>query len=428
MYRVSDLQTGLLNLIGVRQYYDTSIMQVADSLLDSESGIYIQDSHPLMTLDNILSISPDVENIVYDPWVGGVTPTTYHQYDRVSYDSNNYRALRDNVNKQPDTSPDDWERFDEFSEWLENKMKASVIRTVQKFINEKKVISTAKSILESKPLFNKAGSFADTIDNKGKWVGFEINPIRAKGITVQIKRVGFQSNKAETIDIYLFHSSSKEYIQKQQIVVGEAFNFSWYSLNNFTLPYIDDQDAGGSWYLVYNQNQLTGKAINTARDWSQKPCNCSRGDLNLYNLWSKWVVVNPMNVDYADENLWNIEDNIYITDSNYGLNIELSVYCDYTRTILEQRDLFKDIILYGYAMDFLREMAYNPNVRINRHVQNTLPSAEKILYEIDGDSRGREGGLKKDFRLAMDAIKLDFEGIDSICLPCRRNGIRYKST
>ena len=327
-----------------------------------------------------------------------------------------------------DTSTEDWERFNEFSEWLENKMKASIITSIQSYINEKKVIKTAKSILESKPLFNKAGSLNDLIANGGNWVGFELAPLRAKGLTVHIKRVGFQSNKAETFNLYLFHSSKKEYIKKQEITISQSFSFEWKTLTDWALPYIDETDAGGSWYIVYNQNELTGNAINTVRDWSERPCNCTRGDLNLWSLWSKYLIVNPFRVKYESENLWDIEDNIYITDKNFGLNIELSVYCDYTRTILEQKDLFKDLIFYGYAMDLLREMAYNPNVKINRNVKNTIPSAEKILYEIDGDSRGKEGGLIKKFRLAMDAIKLDFEGIDPICLPCRKSGIRYKST
>lgn len=425
MYKVSDLQTGLLHLVGVRQYYDTAILKVADSLLTSTSGLMLQDAHPLLTLDNLLSISPDVSNIVYPDWNN---VDTFRIGDRVTYDTKGYRALTVNVNKQPDTSTDDWEIFNEFSEWLEMKMKASIIRSVQSFINEKKVIKTARSLYESKPLFDGAGSFKDLITGEGKWVGFELAPLRTKGLSIEIKRVGFQSNKAETFNLYLFHSSKKGYVAKQEITVTENYTLQWTDLTDFSLPYMETYGAGGSWFIAYNQNELTGEAINTTRDWSQKPCNCSRGNYNLYKLWSKYLAVTPFKVDYSNEDLWDIEQNIYLSDKNFGLNLELSVYCDYTRTILEQKDMFKDLIFYGLAMDLMREFAYNPNVRINRHAKNTLPSAEKILYEIDGDSRGKEGGLIKSFRLAMDSIKLDFEGIDSLCLPCRRTGIRYKST
>lgn len=422
MYKVADLQNELLHLIGWRQNHDTSQYTIADSLLESQSGLYFQDAHALLTLDNILSVAPDFAGITYDAWLIG---TTYRKYDRVSYNGINYRALQDNIGKQPDVSTDDWERFDEFSEWLENKTKASIVKSIQKFLSEKKVIKTARSIFENKALFNGAGSFNDVIKNSSNWVFLELAPIRSSGITVHINKVGFQSNKAETFHLYLFHSSSKEYIKKQEISVSKAFTFEWVNLEGWDLPNIDPNDAGGSWYVAYNQNELTGEAINTVRDWSEKPCNCSRADLNLYNLWSKYLKVTPAKVEYLNETLWDIEDNIYMSDTNWGLNLEISVYCDYTRTIIEQKDLFKDLIFYGLAMDFMREFAYNPNVKINRHQKNILPSADKILYEIDGDTRGREGGLIRDFRLSMDAIKLDFENINKICMPCRKTGVRY---
>lgn len=425
MYRVSELQTELLHLIGVRQYHDTSILQIANSLLTSDTGLYLQDAHPLLTLENLLSISPDVSNIAYPAWDNG---TTYRIAERVSYNNVNYRAKTDNLNKLPDTSTDDWEVFNEFSEWLEIKLKASIISTIQTFINEKKVIKTARSIYESKPLFDGAGSFKYLINNDNNWVGFELVPLRTQGMCVEIKRIGFQSNKAETFNVYLFHSSKKEAIQTKEITVSGGQTLEWTELTEWALPYMETYGAGGSWFVAYKQSDLTGQAINTTRDWSKKPCNCSRGNYNLYKLWSKYLNITPFRVEYVDDNLWDIENNIYITDKNFGLNLELSVYCDYTRTILEQKHIFKDLIYYGYAMDLLREMAYNPNARINRHVKNTIPGAEKILYEIDGDSRGKEGGLIKKFRLAMDSIKMDFEGIDKLCLPCRGTGIKYKST
>lgn len=427
MYKVSEIQEGLLHEIGFRQNHDTAAYTIADSLLQSDSGLYFQDAHPLLTLDNLVSIAPDFNGITYDAWVGGVTPTQYYQYDRVTYNTKNYRAKTNNINKQPDVSPDDWERFDEFSEWLEDKIKGSIIRSIQKYLNERKVIKTARSIFENKQIFNGAGSLNELINNEGNWAVFEIVPKRYNGVNVKINKIGFQSNSAETFDVYLFHSSSKEYIKKQSITVGNAYTFEWNVVTDWELKYVDTTNAGGSWFIAYNQNDLTGKAINTIRDWSKKPCNCNRADYNLYNLWSRYLNVNPMRVPYIDENLWDIEDNIYLTDTNFGLNLDISVYCDYTDVIIEQKDLFKDLIYYGFAMDMMREFAYNPNVNINRNQKNALPSVEKILYEIEGDSRGKEGGLLRDFRLAMDAIKLDFNGITAMCDPCRKTGVRYGS-
>ena len=58
MIRIADIQNALLPLVGWHQ--DFSPMDaIDDSLTQSESGLYYQDAHPLMTLKNVRSIMPD---------------------------------------------------------------------------------------------------------------------------------------------------------------------------------------------------------------------------------------------------------------------------------------------------------------------------------------------------------------------------------
>ena len=86
--------------------------------------------------------------------------------------------------------------------------------------------------------------------------------------------------------------------------------------------------------------------------------------------------------------------------------------------------LFQDVIAKQVAVDMLREFAYNPNVRTNRHSINA--SRVDILYEIDGDSSSmKKSGLSYQLDLSFKAIELSTEGIDRVCLPCKNNGIRY---
>jgi len=70
-------------------------------------------------------------------------------------------------------------------------------------------------------------------------------------------------------------------------------------------------------------------------------------------------------------------------------------------------------------------MAYNPNTRVNRHESNV--KRNEILYEIDGDTQGRKGGLRYMLDKAIDEIQFDMTGIDKVCLPCRRRGVKYTS-
>ena len=88
--------------------------------------------------------------------------------------------------------------------------------------------------------------------------------------------------------------------------------------------------------------------------------------------------------------------------------------------------LFQDIIAKQVAVDMLREFAYNANVRTNRHSINA--SRLDILYEVDGDSSSmKKSGLSYQLDMAFKAIKLSTEGIDRVCLPCKNNGIKYRT-
>jgi hypothetical protein len=49
-----------------------------------------------------------------------------------------------------------------------------------------------------------------------------------------------------------------------------------------------------------------------------------------------------------------------------------------------------------------------------------------ILYEIDGNTQGREGGIGAELKQAYKALNIDLKGIDRICLSCNNNGVKYR--
>lgn len=123
--------------------------------------------------------------------------------------------------------------------------------------------------------------------------------------------------------------------------------------------------------------------------------------------------------------MWDIEDNIYTNTTNYGLNVEVSVGCDLTDFIIEQRQMFATVIQRQMAATVLRTLALNPHVRVNRNQSNA--SKNDLLYEVDGNTEGRATGLGYDLRKAYEALDLDTRGIDRICLTCRPVGARYRT-
>ena len=330
-----------------------------------------------------------------------------------------------------------WKETDPFSEWLETKTKACITKAINCYVNEKIAKGTYKTLCEKKTLFDGTGRIYDTIKNKNNLVGFEIVPIRAKGVTTKINRIGLQFSEPGDYTILVMHSSLMEPYYRETFTKRVGNNIEWFTPSQeLYLPYETDEiDAGGSWYICYVQSQLPigSQAIRKSRDWSKGPCNeCSRHEYETWRIWSKYIEVHPFYVNeelvpVVDEQvqLWDVENNLYDYSTNYGLNLDITVACDMTDFIIEQRYMFTDYLSKSLAIDFLREFAYNPNVRTNRHSINA--SRPDILYEIDGDSSSmKKSGLSYQLELASKAIQVSTEGIDKVCLPCVNHGIKYR--
>lgn len=435
MVRIQEIQEGLLHLIGWRQSYDANDGVISEALTQSESGLYYQDAHPLLTLQNLQSIAPDFSNISYPVHS---TEETYAKGVVVTDSDKHYKSLKAVPENIQITDTEYWIETNSFSEWLETKTKACITKAISCYVNEKVAKGTYKTLCEKKTLFDGTGRIYDTIKNKNNLVGFEIVPIRAKGVTTKINRIGLQFSEPGDYTILVMHSSLMEPYYQETFTKRVGNNIEWFTPSQeLYLPYETDEiDAGGSWYICYVQSQLpTGsQAIRKSRDWSKGPCNeCSRHEYETWRIWSKYLEVHPFYVNeelvpVVDEQiqLWDVENNLYDYSTNYGLNLDITVACDMTDFIIEQRQMFTDYLSKSLAVDFLREFAYNPNVRTNRHSINA--SRPDILYEIDGDSSSmKKSGLSYQLELASKAIQVSTEGIDRVCLPCVNHGIKYRA-
>ena len=445
MIRATDIQNKLLHLIGWQQNYDTTDLKISEALTESESGLYFQQIHPLLTLQNMASIAPDFKNIEFPEY----EDKEYSKGNIVSYNGKFFKLIQDSnkiegqgneENTNTFITPDDseyWVETNLFSEWLEAKTKASIQKAISRFVAEK-TMNGGKALCENRTLFDGTGRLVDTVKNKQNLVGFEIIPIRAKGITTKINKIGLQFTKAGDYTLYLMHSSINKPIKTIKVTKTKTNSFEWFSISDLYLPYqSEDTDAGGSWYLCYFQSELpeSSQAIFKDKDWSKEPCgSCSRRELLAWQAWSKYLEIHPFYVneehvsrDEANEPiLWDANKNIYTYDSNYGLNLEVTVNCDLTDFVIEQRMLFQDVIAKQLAVDMLREFAYNANVRTNRHSVNA--SRIDILYEIDGDSSSmKQSGLSYQLDMAFKVVKLNTAGIDRVCLPCGNKGIKYRT-
>ena len=430
MYRLNDIQEGLKHLVGWEQNFNPA-EAIDDDLTQSDSGLYFQNAHPLLTLDNVKSIVPENFYFIYPNWSN---QATYHKGDKVKHSNKIWIALADNTAETPADGSQFWAEYNFLSDYLRHLVKNGINTTIQTFMQIKGLYRESKNLLERRTFFDGSGRINANIPNRGRLVGFEIVPVRAMGVTTKIERIGLQMKGGTGIvKMYLFHSSQRDPIKTFDLdFTNTNGGFQWFDIKDTFMPYISaGNNAGGSWYLVYNQDDLPAgmEAINMTKDWSREPCGtCNPGSIETWREISKYLLISPFSIKAPSTfaqypEFWDIDMMSFTNTINYGINVEVSVGCDLTDFIIEQKALFATALQRQVAAIALRTMALNPDVRVNRNQSNV--NRNDILYEIDGNTQGRPSGLGYELKMAYEALSLDTRGIDRVCLKCNNGGVKY---
>ena len=437
MIRLQDIQKALLPVVGWQQDYNPQ-NQIDDDLCQSESGLSFQGAHPLCTLANVRAIMPDDYLYSYPDWK---IADAYAIGAKVKHGGKVWVAKNANTGSEPTASNPDWGEYNMVSDFVRNLTVNGINTAVQTFIQEKQLQQETRNLLERRTFFDGAARLAATIDPTGKIVGFEIVPVRAMGVTTKIERIGLQMVGATgKVKLYLFHSSQIAPMREIELTFTNTNGgFQWFTPSEpIYLPYIpgidgNGNDAGGAWFLCYNQNDLPVgmRALNVSKDWSVEPCQtCLGGSIDSWRQLTKYLQVSPFGIhapaDFAEyPEMFDIGQIGYTNTMNYGLNLEISVGCDLTDFIISQRGIFATVIQKQVAANVLRTIAMNPDVRVNRNQVNV--TRDELLYELDGAPQGRPTGLGYELKQAYKALSIDTRGLDRICLQCNNHGVKYRT-
>lgn len=439
MIRINEICEALKNVCGWEQSYDPA-KAIDDNLTQTESGLYFQGAHPLLTLDNMEAIMPDDWGIQYPVW-DALTQWKQNKVVQYGNDTNGnklfWKAKADNVGEEPTEDSLFWSKYNILSDFLERMTRNGIATAIQTFTQIKQLDKETRNLLERRTFFDGAGRIRATLQNNHKLVGFEIVPVRAMGVTAKIEKIGLQmTGGTGVVRMYLFHSSQIDPIKTLDLnFTVTNGGFQWFPLTDCYLPYISDKNnAGGAWFLCYNQDELPAgmEAINVSKDWSREPCGtCNMGSVEVWRELTKYLQVTPFMYNAPETfaeypELWDIAYTMYTRTQNYGLNCEITIGCDLTDFIISQRQIFQTVIQRQVAAIALRTLAMNPNVRVNRNQSNA--TRMDILYELDGNTSGvRPGGLGYDLKKSYEALQIDTQGLDRICLACNNRGVRYRT-
>jgi hypothetical protein len=355
-------------------WYESTDPNIANhGLTDTDSGLYYNDFHPLLFIDNLYAIKEE--------------------------------------NK-------DWATY------LTEKTKASIRKLINRVFIEKKMHQYTKEIFKEIRLYDGVGNIYDKLVRESRFVGFEIQLNRSNNVVLNLDYIGWQFDTTQVDkDIYIYHSSQIEPLETFKISVTKENSLEWLKISNRLKYFETTHDVGGAFYIGYYEDDFVGQAIERKVDLS-KPCgSCNRQSVLNYSAWSKWAKITPFYVTNGNLNgtqLWNPENNIYCNNTNFGLNFIMSANCDITDFICNHREMWNEVLGLQVAVDMLGEMAFS--TRINR-VANV--SQDYILRELDGDNESSSVGMKKQLDKAIKAFDFDLSELDSPCMPCQKKGIRF---
>ena len=414
---------------------------IPTDLTETESGLYYQGAHPLLTIDNIRSVMPRFDAMSIAEYDG---EKLYHVGDKMRWNGSLWVCKKQCKGINPDNSDfnedynDDygsifWEEYDQLREYLMNAVNNGIATMANEFVTRKTLDRSGKSLFEHKYFFDATGRIRNRIPTAHCLVGYEIQPMKGMGVTTQIHKIGLQMSGANgVVRVYLFHSSMEDPVKVFDLRVMKNGGYQWFTISDTFLPYSGENGAGGTWYLCYHQDEMPDgmEAINISKDWSKEPCSgCNVGSVEDWRTMTKYIRVSPFRVGvgksfYRNPKMFDIDAIQYTPQSCYGMNCEISIGCDLTDFMLAQRNIFASVLQKQVAYDMLKRIAFNPEVTVNRNQVNA-GRFQDLIMELDGNTYTRSGGIRGDLKKAYDALELDTEGMDSACMACKRKGVRY---
>jgi hypothetical protein len=434
MYRTKDLQDCIFGLIGFRQNDNPDYPTLAPSLVASASGLYVQDEHPLLCIENIDQALKNYDHFAFPVYAIG---TTYTVGAKIRYTNGKvYESLQaGNTGNNPSTVGSlYWVEVDLFSQKLDSILRAAGGKVVASIFEQKKIDGATKSIIESVQIFGGSGAVIDKEIKTGRFVGYAIGLNAQRDITAVIRRIGTQFSAANPdLDIYVYHSSQEDPIKVFTMALAKTNSFEWSRLldtdgGDYILRYTsEDHESGGYFYIGYYEDELAGQAINKEYNFASPPtCGSCSNDYAYYQEWSRFFEIIPFAVPAAylvdilpgdpdGPKLWPLNVMQATYTRTYGLNLDLSILCDVTDFLCRERSILANAILKQVSVDILNLLAYS-----TRNTAITKETQSKAMHELNNKDNSTPGAQKK-LDNALKALSFDMSGLNSSCLPCDNN-------
>lgn len=422
----TEIRDGLFGLVGFYNATNPEYPNLTPSLLESRSGRKVNEAHSLITIENIDQSIKNFSDYVYPDYsaatdsAGGYTKGSKVAEAGVNYEYIN--AVASSGNAPPNATY--WTEIDELSDYLNKIMYASIDSMTDDWINSKKLRSVIKSIYDQILLYNGIANYRDFVTNQDNFVGLRIRMKKGeRSLATIINKIGHQFDASFSgLTVYLYHSSQQDALATFTIDHTTAKSSQWTTLSaDNILRYIsDDYDAGGDFYIGYNQSDLEalgGQALKMDINWSDLPCGkCDSTWASWVKQYSRFIDVIGFEVSETEMPGGKLFDPDVISISatnNYGLNLNISTKCDISYFILQEEELFAEALTLGAGKKLMEALAYS--TRGGNQISNQVKvEAKKELFH----STGVWGTLFDRYDSSIKSLSFDLSGLGEDCFPC----------
>ena len=423
MYDVSQILTEFKSLVGWIDSANPEIPKLGSGLTTSDSGKYVNQGHPLVTVDNIFHTAPDFDNYTASAYAAG---TTYAAGDICRYNNVVYISLKAANTGHTPIIGEWWTTL--LSNHVDKLTDAAITKVIDQVLLRKKLNRSTKGLLQNLLIFDGAGDSRSLIIQEGRFVGMEITLTPFDSIRAKVSQIGVQFSAAnKDKKIYLFHESQPEAISTHTFTARGGQYFDW-SDTELEMKVADLNDAGGRFYLGYFEDDMAGQAVRKTYNFTVSPCaGCITQNYNrhAYEQWTKYVTIRPFSIAHSYLNGASLPDLSgvqYEDDNNFGLNLALSVNCDYTDLLIANKSIFRTAIMYQGTYEVLMQIAYS--TRMDYISQATK---DRAMLELKGDQEAKIQSFEKTLAREIEGLELDFSGFNSPCLASRGSGITWES-
>jgi len=365
MYNLNDIQSKFFTdkLITLKGSLNSST-SVLDSDLTgvSRSKRYFNvGTHPLITIENIEAFLPLLSGYTIAAYADGTTYGNYNttfNLDNVVLESSKYyiSVVAGNVGNLV-TDTDYWKETTLLSLILKDKIRSSIEVVLSDLI-------VPNFIEDSIYMYRIADTTDDLIENTSKLVGYRINPISSDHLLFIINQIGLDFEGDETITLYLYNQNS---LQGSFELTSTANLFEWHDITQLEIT-----SNTGAWYLFYDQDELTDRAI---------------GANTIFNNYMyNYANITPFEIDSLSD-LTDVDEGNLVYDKNYGLNLNFSISYDLTNFIKQHMLQLAECFQRQFEYDILSMYCYNPDAQSELRERNI--DTERLMFELksfEGDT------------------------------------------